>query len=128
MNFLFDNNLPAPLADALRLLSKPVVHVRGISELGAAAPDDLILDYAAAWNYTVVTRDRAMRKSPHFQALLRARKLGVIFVKTGNARQLNAWQIAQLIVRAWDGIEDFSTAHSLPFLALVQSNGRVVRI
>ena len=98
MNFLFDNNLPVPLADALRLLNKPVVHVRGISELGAAAPDDLILDHAGAWNYTLVTRDRAMRKSPHFQALLRARKLGVIFVNTGNARQLNAWQIAQLIV------------------------------
>ena len=57
MNFLFDNNLPAPLADALRLLNKPVVHVRGISELGAAAPDDLILDYAVTWNYTVVTHE-----------------------------------------------------------------------
>lgn len=128
MNFLFDNNLPAPLADALRLLSKPVVHVRGISELGAAAPDDLILDYAAAWDYTVVTRDRAMRKSPHFQALLRARKLGVIFVSAGNARQLNAWQIAQLIIKAWDDIEQFASTHARPFLALVQSNGRVIKL
>ena len=84
MNFLFDNNLPAPLADALRLLNKPVVHVRGISELGAAAPDDLILDYAAAWDYTVVTRDRAMRK--------------------------------------------FATTHPRPFLALVQTNARVIKI
>lgn len=128
MNFLFDNNLPAPLADALRLLSKPVVHVRGISELGAAAPDDLILQYAATWDYTVVTCDRAMRKSPHFQALLRARKLGVIFVSTGNARQLSAWQIAQLIVRAWDGIEQFATSHSRPFLGLVQRNGRIIKL
>jgi hypothetical protein len=128
VNFLFDNNLPAPLADALRLLNKPVVHVRGISELGAAAPDDLILDYAAAWDYTVVTRDRAMRKSPHFQALLRARKLGVVFVSTGNARQLNAWQIAQLIVRAWDDIEQFTSMHPRPFLALVQGNARVSKL
>ncbi len=128
MNFLFDNNLPAPLADALRLWNKPVVHVRGISELGAAAPDDLILDYAAAWSYTVVTRDRAMRKSPHFQALLNARKLGVVFVNTGNARQLNAWQIAQLIVKAWDDIEQFTATRPRPFLALVQSNGRVIKL
>lgn len=128
MNFLFDNNLPAPLADALRLLNKPVAHVRGISELGAAAPDDLILDYAVAWDYTVVTRDRAMRKSPHFQALLRARKIGVVFVKTGNARQLNAWQIAQLIIRAWDDIEQFAASNVRPFLGLVQSNARVVKI
>ena len=69
-----------------------------------------------------------MRKSPHFQALLRARKLGVIFVNTGNARQLNAWQIAQLIVKAWDDIEQFASAHSRPFLALVQRNGRVSKL
>jgi hypothetical protein len=75
-----------------------------------------------------MTRDRAMRKSPHFQALLRARKLGVIFVNTGNARQLNAWQIAQLIVRAWDDVEQFATAHPRPFLALVQSNARVIKL
>jgi predicted nuclease of predicted toxin-antitoxin system len=128
VNFLFDNNLPAPLADALRLLNKSVVHVRGISELGAAAPDDLILDYAAAWDYTVVTRDRAMRKSPHFQALLHARKVGAVFVNTGNARQLNTWQIAQLIIRAWDEIEQFAESNARPFLALVQKNARVIKL
>ena len=47
MTFLFDNNLPAPLAEALRLLGRGVTHVREIRELGQAAPDDLILDYAA---------------------------------------------------------------------------------
>lgn len=128
MNFLFDNNLPQPLADALRLLSKPVVHVRNISGLGAAAPDDLILDYAVRWNYIVVTRDRAMRRSPHFQALFRSKGLGVVFVSTGTSRQLNAWQIAQLIVRAWDDIEAFCRTHTTPFLAVVQRNARVVRI
>ena len=60
MSFLFDNNLPPPLAEALRQLSKPVTHVREIGELGPAAPDDLILDYAASWNHVVVTRDRAI--------------------------------------------------------------------
>lgn len=73
MNFLFDNNLPAPLAEALRLLSKPVAHVRDITELGAAAPDDLI-------------------------------------------------------VRSWYDMERFSIAHSRPFMALVQRNGRVFRL
>lgn len=128
MNFLFDNNLPAPLADALRLLSKPVVHVRSIRELGAAAPDDLILDYAVRWNYALITSDRAMRRSPHFQELLRSKGLGVFFVNTGSARQLNSWQIAQLIVRSWDEIERFADSHPAPFLALVQRNARVMRI
>ncbi len=128
MTFLFDNNLPEPLAGALRLLGKPVVHVRNIKELGHGAPDELILEHAAEWDYVVVTRDRAMRKSPHFQALLRARRIAVVFVNTGGARQLNAWQIAQLIVKAWDDIEAISATHSRPLLALVQANGRVVRI
>lgn len=128
MNYLFDNNLPAPLADALRLLSKPVVHVRNIRELGAAAPDDLILEYAVRWNYALMTSDNAMRRSPHFQALLRSKGLAVFFVNSGTARQLNGWQIAQLIVKAWDDIERFAQNHSLPFLALVKRNGRVIRV
>ena len=128
MNFLFDNNLPAPLAEALRLLSKPVAHVRESSELGTAAPDALILDYAVRWDYLVVTRDRAMRRTPHFQALLRSKQLGVFFVNTGAARQLVAWEIAKLVVRAWDDIERFAGGHARPFLALVQRNGRVTKV
>lgn len=128
MTFLFDNNLPEPLAAALRLLSKSVVHVRNIKELGHGAPDEMILDHSVEWDYVVVTRDRAMRKSPHFQALLRSRKIAVVFVSTGGARQMTAWQIAQLIIKAWDGIENVVADHPRPMLALVQANGRVVRI
>lgn len=127
MNFLFDNNLSPALAEALRLLGKSVSHVREISGLGAAAPDDLILDYAVQWDYFVVTRDRAMRTTPHFQALIRTRPLGVFFLKTGLARQLGAWEIAKLVVKAWDEIERHAETHSRPFMALVQPNGRVVR-
>ncbi|MFN2397369.1 MAG: DUF5615 family PIN-like protein [Gemmatimonadaceae bacterium] len=97
MNFLFDNNLPPPLSDALRLLSKPVAHVRDINELGPAAPDDLILDYSVRWNYVLVTRDHRMRRAPQFQALLRAKKIAAFFVSTGSARQMHAWEIAKLI-------------------------------
>lgn len=128
MNFLFDNNLPAPLADALRLLSKRVVHVRDITELGAGATDDLILDYSVRWDYVVVTRDTAMRRQPQFQALLKAKKVAAVFVRTGSARHMNAWQIAKLVVKAWDDIEEFAATHSRPFLALVQRNGRVMRL
>jgi predicted nuclease of predicted toxin-antitoxin system len=128
VNFLFDNNLPSPLADALRLLSKRVAHVRDISELGASAPDDLILDYSVRWDYVVVTRDTTMRRQPHFQALLKAKKVAAVFVRTGSARHMDAWQIAKLVVKSWDDIERFAENHSRPFMALVQRNGRVVRV
>lgn len=85
------------------------------------------LDYAVRWGYLVVTIDRAMRKTPHFRALLQAKGLGVFFVKTGGARQMNAWQIAQLVVKAWDGMEQHAAQHRRPFIALVQPNGRVLR-
>lgn len=58
MKFLFDNNLPHPIASALRILQKSVQHVRDIPELGAAAPDDLILSYAGQRGFVLVTRDR----------------------------------------------------------------------
>lgn len=128
MNFLFDNNLAPALAQALRTLGKPVSHVREIAELGAAAPDDLILDHAVQWSHVVITRDRAMRRTPHFKALIRSRRLGVVFVKTGEARQLTAWEIAKLVVRAWDDIERFASLNSPPFIALVQRNARVIRV
>lgn len=126
MNFLFDNNLAPALAQALRLLGKPVSHVRDFQELGGAAPDSLILEYAANWDYVLVTRDSAMRRTPHFQALIRTRQLGVVFVQTGGARQLGAWEIAKLMVKSWDDVERHSSQHSRPFMALVQKNGRVI--
>jgi predicted nuclease of predicted toxin-antitoxin system len=128
MNFLFDNNLPPALVKALRLLDKRVSHVREVQELGAAAPDPLILDHAANWDYVLVTTDRAMRKTAHFQALIKARKLGVVFVRTGAARQIGSWEIAKLLVKAWDDIERFASSHHKPFMALVNHKGRVTRV
>lgn len=126
MSFLFDANLSPALADALKLLSKPVVHVRDISSLGSAAPDDAILDHAAQWGHVLVTRDRALRRSAHFRDLLVAQKLAVIFVNTGAARQLTAWQIAQLVVRGWDNVEAFVSGSKRPLIGVMQRNGRVV--
>lgn len=126
MSYLFDNNIAPALADALKLLSKPVVHVRDISSLGAAAPDDAILDHAAQWGHVLVTRDRDLRHSAHYRAVLATRKLVVVFVNTGKARQLNAWQIAQLVVRGWDNLERFVATSKRPLIGLMQQNGRVV--
>jgi predicted nuclease of predicted toxin-antitoxin system len=125
VNFLFDNNLPPDLAKALRLLQKRTAHVREIEDLGASAPDDLILDYAARWDYSIVSRDRAMTRTPHYRALVNAKSARVYLMHTGSARHLNAWQIAQMTVRAWDNIERYAVENAPPFLTLVQQNGRV---
>lgn len=128
MSFLFDNNLPPALAEALRKLGKSVTHVAEIGDLGPAAPDDLILEHAVRWEHVLVTRDRAMRKTPHFRALLGTRNLGVFFLRAGTgARAMTGWEIAKLVVKAWDDMERFAASSPRPFLSLVQANGRVTR-
>jgi hypothetical protein len=125
VNFLFDNNLSHPLARALRLLSQPVTHVRDIEGLGPAAPDDLILNYAARRGYHVVTKDRQILRTPTFRAIITEEGVGVFFLYTGRARQLRAWEEAKLVVKAWDNVVHFAARNSPPFTASIQRNGQV---
>jgi len=128
MSFLFDNNLSHPLARALRLLSQPVTHVRDIDGLGAAAPDDLILNHAARRGYFVVTKDRAILRTPQFRSIITEEGVGVFFLNVGRARQLRAWDEAKFVIKSWDEIVRFSESVAPPSTALVQKNGRVKRI
>ena len=128
MKFLFDNDLPHSLATALRGLNQPVQHVRDIPELGAASPDDLNLSYCARRNFFLVTRDRAIMRTPQYRAIIKEEGIGVFFVDAGKARQLGAWEIAKLLIKAWDDIQRYASDHKPPFLALVKPNGRVLQL
>lgn len=48
MTFLFVNNLSPALVEALRKLGKSVAHVAELDGLGAAVPDDLMLDHVSS--------------------------------------------------------------------------------
>ena len=125
MSFLFDNNLAPAIPQALRIFGRRTLHVQEVSELGGAAPDELILQHAGDWDHYLVTRDRALTKTPQYKALIGSRRIGVILVRTGSARSLDAWGIAKLMVKAWDDIEAFADGRQRPFMCLVQANGRV---
>jgi predicted nuclease of predicted toxin-antitoxin system len=127
VKFLFDNDLPHPIASALRMLAQPTQHVRDIPDLGANAPDDLNLSYAGRRGFFLVTRDKAIKRTPQYRLIINEEKVGIFFVAAGKARQLTAWELAKLIVKAWDEIMRFADQNSPPFMALVQQNGRVVQ-
>lgn len=127
MKFLFDNDLPHGIATALRALNQPVQHVRDVPELGAAAPDDLNLSYAGRRGFALVTRDRAIKRTPQYRAIIEEERVGLFFVAAGKSRQLSGWELAKLLVKAWDDIVRFSEKNDPPFMALVQRNGRVVQ-
>jgi uncharacterized protein with PIN domain len=125
VNFLFDNNVSHPLARALRLLNQPVTHVRDIDGLGPAAPDDLVLNYAARRGYFVITKDRQILRTPAFRAIIAEEGVGIFILYVGRTKQLRAWEEAKLVVKAWDNVLLFAERNSPPFTAAIQRSGRV---
>ncbi|CAN5898331.1 hypothetical protein BH24GEM1_BH24GEM1_02510 [soil metagenome] len=127
MRFLFDANMPPPLALALRTLSKSVVHVRDIPELGPKAPDPLIMAYSAENGYLVLSRDLAQSDESWFKPTLLQKRAGYFLVRASRRRgvELQAWELVKLMVKAWEDIERHARENPVPFLALVKANGRV---
>lgn len=128
MRFLFDANMPPPLAGALRMLGKPVVHVRSLPELGPHPPDPLIMEYSGQNGFLVVSRDLRQAREPWFRPTMHRVRAGYFLVRASRRRgvELQAWELCKLIVKAWDDIERYADQHDLPFLALVKPNGRVM--
>ena len=128
MKLLFDNNMSHPLARALRLLSRPVTHVRDIDQLGGGATDDLILNYAASRGYCVLSKDAAIIRTPQFRAIIQEEGVGFFMLRQGRARKLRAWDEAKLVVKAFDNIERFADDTPRPFVAEIIRSGRVKRL
>lgn len=93
MNFLFDENLPAGLARALHELGEPVRHVIDVPELGKGATDPEIIPFAAAWDYRMVSRDKAMLKPSQLKQSSKPKASGCIcFVSAKHAsRRSGSW-------------------------------------
>jgi hypothetical protein len=127
MRALFDNNMSRPLAMALKYLSKSVVHVRDIPELGPKALDEVIMPYAAEHGFVVVTEDLRQMDLAWFQPSLRKLGAAYVFIR-GTKRKgvdLKAWELAKLVVKAWDEIERHAERNWPCFTALVKPSGFV---
>jgi hypothetical protein len=127
VKFLFDNHIPLGLSAAMRAFQKSVAHVRDIQALGPKAPDPLIMQYGGENGYFVVTRDLAQAEEPWFKPTILQTKAGYFFLRASKRKGVepNGWDLCKLMVKAWDDMERYAAEHSVPFMALIQPNGRV---
>jgi hypothetical protein len=72
-----------------------------------------------------VTKDKAIKRTPQYRAIIAEARIGAFFISTGKARQLTGWETAKLLIKAWDDMLRYSQSHDPPFPALVQRSGRV---
>lgn len=123
MNFLFDENLPASLARALHELGEPVRHVIDVPELGKGATDAEIIPFAAAWNYRLVGRDKAMLKPSQLKAVIHAEGVGLYLIRLGKARQPQRWDLIQNVIKHWPAIAEHAAGTEPPYVMQIRRTG-----
>ena len=128
MKFLFDNNLPHPIASALRILQKSVQHVRDIPELGAAAPDELILSYAGQRGFVLVTRNRGIHRTPQYRAIIKEARIKIV-LRSGSAEWPREAPRVFRTEASWQAIRSLALGVRfqlrLDFLELLQRRAQV---
>lgn len=125
MNFLFDENLPLPLARALRELGEPVRHVVDIPELGRGATDAEIIPFAATWDYRLVSRDKAMLKPNQLKSVLYAQGIGMYLFRLGKARQPAKWELIQYVMKHWPAITEHAGDTAPPYVVQIRRTGGI---
>lgn len=123
MNFLFDENLPPGLARALHELGEPVRHVVDVPELGKGATDAEIVPFAAAWDYRLVSRDKAMLKPSQLKAVIHAHGVGMYLFRLGKARQAPKWELIQSVIKYWPAIVDHAGDNQPPYVVQIRRTG-----
>lgn len=123
MNFLFDENLPAALARALRELGEPVRHVIDIDELGKGATDAEIIPFAAAWDYRLVSRDKAMLKPGQLKTVIHAEGIGMYLFRLGKARQPAKWELIRYVIKHWPAITEHAAQTEPPYVMQIRRTG-----
>lgn len=82
MKYLFDENLPQRLADALANLGLPVEHVQA-HDL-AATPDQHIFEYCRQNGYALVSADLRIHRDKAERTALEQSGIGVVEINLGN--------------------------------------------
>ncbi len=109
MKLLFDQNLSFRLVQALSDLFPESVHVREVKM--ETANDQIIWDYAAKNNFTIISKDSEF----HQRSFLLESPPKVIWISCGNA---STDQILSLIRSSKKRISDFQKDRESSFLVL----------
>jgi uncharacterized protein with PIN domain len=112
VRFLFDANLPAGLAEALRVLGEPAEHVSEI--FAPATPDETWIRYAGERGWCVISRDVNIARNHHERAALQEAEVGAFFLLPGK-RSPRLCQIIQTVVKHWPELKRVAAAERRPF-------------
>lgn len=124
MTFVFDEDIPPGVVDALKAGSQPALHVTEVCDRGT--PDEEIFRTLGAVGWYLVTADVAIARRPHQRAALIEAGIGAFFF-TGRAnRSLFDW--VQLVVRRWPELVSYATGRERPFLCGVPDRGALRHI
>jgi hypothetical protein len=126
MNFLFDNNLPKPLAMAINFLCKNnhnVVHLT--DKFHHSTPDDEWLNaLKVEGEWAIVTKDKNILKHPHIKAAWQEANLTTFFLTKGWS-SFQFWVIAWKIIKCWPAIEDCAARQKQGTAIMVFPNGNL---
>jgi predicted nuclease of predicted toxin-antitoxin system len=111
------------LDEALRAAAIPFVAHRDM--FADDTPDAVWLAEAGRHGWVVVTRDQNIRRRPNELAAVRAARIHLFVLTSGN---LSAAETAALLVRAWPAIRRAVAAHTPPALWSVTRGGEVRRL
>lgn len=118
MTFIVDENLSQELTKGLRGFGEDVHHI--VDEFGRGVKDTDWLKEISGRGWSVITRDRAIRRRPAEIEALRQYRIGAFFL---GGKQLSRWQLITQIVRAWPLILEANQAANKPFIFIVNRSG-----
>jgi hypothetical protein len=117
--FLFDENMPQRLANALRGLGERCFHVYDPEIALRGAPDEIVLRHAGERRWLVVGRDHGILQRPHERAVLSELGMGAFFLNQTLDKSLCS--ITQAVVRNWPQMKRLGASQARPFLYLVRA-------
>jgi hypothetical protein len=124
LTFVFDEDVPPGVVDALKAGSQAALHVTEICERGTQ--DEEVFRTLGAVGWYLVTADLAIARKPQLRAALVQAGIGAFFF-VGRADR-NVFEWIQLVVKRWPHILEYASQHERPFLCSVPDRGTLRRL
>ena len=117
--FLFDENMPQRLANALRGLGENAFHVYDPEINLGSAPDEIVLEHAGRRGWFLIGKDNRILHRPHERAVLRKYDMGAFFLK--QSLDTSLCSITQAVFRNWAAIKREAASQKPPFLREIRA-------
>jgi hypothetical protein len=122
VGFLFDENIPAAFAEALRLIGYHTVSNGDVNLKGAS--DEDVIEFCGARNAVWVTKDLDCRKRAAYAVRVRDRGVSAVFLATPKAKRWTLKEQFEVLVRHMRTIENRRASARAPSYYLCRSRGQ----